>query len=54
MAEFLDGCDEVAVPSRGDCSSLPEIDFAKEAAFTCWMTVQRKFISQFSERLLYL
>jgi hypothetical protein len=53
MVEFLvgeawDDGDEAAEPSRGDCcSSLPGIDFAKEAAFTCWMTVQRKFISEF-------
>jgi len=52
MVEFLDGCDEAAEPSRGDCSSLPEFDFPKEAAFSCW-SVQSKFISRFSERLLY-
>ena len=34
VAEDFESGDEAAEPSRGDCSSLPEIDFAKEAAFT--------------------
>jgi hypothetical protein len=45
----LEGGDEAAEPSRGDCSSLPEIDFATEPPSVAgW--VQRKFISLISER----
>jgi hypothetical protein len=41
------GCDEAAEPSRGDCSSLPEIDFATGVAFTCWMGAEQVYQPDF-------
>ncbi len=47
MVEGLESCDEVAEPSRGDCSSVPEFGFATEAAFTCWMGAEKVYQPDF-------